>query len=730
MSNKEKELRLTGTVERIVQHDKRTDFAILRIAIKPSSGMDLPEPIEQMHSITATGIFHNPEVGEQFRIVGLAHKHHQYGWQVRAKRAIKANLLNRASAEIVLRSGMFGRLTFDEIKRLRKIVPDLGQVLEDGQLQAGEYQGGDYHLVKKALSNWEPCQRLRTGAGFLRSLGLGFEAMNRTLAVYGVRTIDIVSSSPYRLLGIPGIGFKSVDQLALNLGFAEVSDMRLAKSLDHLIDKSRGQGNTVIPPNVLIESACDLVKSSQPNMARSLHKGVTKGRFRSTQGFVGSTELVGCEYELAERIVQMQTPAKKLPEHESCKTLYKNQLSAVQSLLGVNFGVLTGGPGVGKTTVLKALANSLKPTGEVVLLAPTGKAACRLAESTGMPAQTLHQVLQYKGKNGFTRNAKCPLEGGAFIVDEASMVDVYLMTQLVRALPPGARLYLVGDKDQIASVDAGNLLGDIIESGVSTVAELHGSRRTRDGSDINIAATAFNQGVIPTNLEGTGEFEFIDTDCSDEDMASMIEHLISDSLPKQGFSKEQIQILTPQRTSPVGVQALNKQLQSKLNPSAPGDGLRLFGQTFLPGDPVMQVVNDYERELANGQTGRVVHMDTKEQKLWVRFENNLHQMCAEQIAEIRLAYASTIHKSQGSEFDVVILPVTKSHSNMLSKPLVYTGTTRGKQKVIVIGSRKVLEASLKREPDAKRQTLLSHLLKTMTAEKTHEANHEPSAMTM
>lgn len=705
------ELRVTATITHLLKHDASSGYTIMRVSVPPFAGEGIPLELSGKTEITVSGILHGAVVGDRVRVVGKLNKHSQYGWQMQAVRMVRASLLRRAGAELVLKTLCFGRLTKEQVDQARLVCHDLESRLEQDTIEPLTKKGPNAGLLKQVRDAFRSCEPVRSAGGFLHALGLGPDAISRILAVYGTGTIDQVSCSPYRILGVPGIGFKTADTLATRLGFADTADVRISQTLEYTVQKARERGDTAISPVDLIESSSRLSGLDSKTTTKTLQKNVQRGRLSSGPGYVGGAQMVALEYELAQRLYRRIGSVPALPLGEKSAHLFDDQREAVTTSLGSRLSIVTGGPGVGKTTVTKSMLEALEGEGGAVLLAaPTGKAARRMTEATGAPAKSLHQLLEFNG-GSFARNENNPLEGTALIIDEQSMVDVELMVHVLRAMPDHMRLYLVGDEDQLPSVDAGNVLGDIISSGVVPVVRLTQPRRTAKDSMIVPVAHSFLAGEIPDMPLDKGDFIFIEVDEGDEAIAAAVERAVTKTLPEMGFAAENIQVLTPQRTSPVGVQALNKQLQMVMNPSAPG--VRVFGETFREGDPIMQVVNDYKRGLTNGQTGMIVHADTAKREVWAKFDDKLLLFTTHDLAKVRLSRASTIHKSQGSEYEAVVFPISESHKNMLTRRLVYTGLTRGKKQVIFIGTRKALENALQNTSDAQRNTLLSKILRKM-----------------
>nr|WP_305150573.1 AAA family ATPase [uncultured Duncaniella sp.] len=386
------------------------------------------------------------------------------------------------------------------------------------------------------------------------------------------------------------------------------------------------------------------------------------------------------------------------------------QQAAIQKALDSKVMVLTGGPGTGKTTTTQGIIAAFKARHMSILLAaPTGRAAKRMTEATGMEAKTIHRLLEYNPMDGYKRNDENPLEGDALIVDECSMIDILLFYNLMKAIPSNMRLILVGDIDQLPSVGAGNVLRDIIDSQQIPVVRLTRIFRQAQSSRIVMNAHAINAGQFPNIRNGLDtDFFFINQEDADE-MVKLIIGLVRDRLPKKyGYPPKEIQVLTPMQRGTVGAGNLNIELQNALNPAGPS--LARGGYTFRQGDKVMQIRNNYDKNVFNGDIGYITAVDTNERTLTVTFDSRLVEYDISELDEIVLAYAVTIHKSQGSEFPVVVMPVTMKHFVMLQRNLIYTGITRAKKICVLVGTTKALAYAIKQNTVSKRNTKLKERL--------------------
>ena len=388
----------------------------------------------------------------------------------------------------------------------------------------------------------------------------------------------------------------------------------------------------------------------------------------------------------------------------------ENQIEAIRTALSSKVMLLTGGPGTGKTTTTLGIIMAFRERGAHILLAaPTGRAAKRLSEATGMEAKTIHRLLEAKPPEGYERNTENPLVGDVLIVDECSMIDIMLMYNLLKAVPDSMTLILVGDVDQLPSVGAGNVLRDIIDSGCLPVVRLTKIFRQAQKSRIIMNAHRINRGQMPDLSNGRDTDFFFMPEEETEKIPDTIVDLVKNRLPAHyGLSYSNIQVLTPMQRGPIGAANLNLVLQEALN--SEGEGLRRGGYVFRANDKVMQIRNDYDKEVFNGDIGTVMHIDLEDRTLTVDYDGRLVAYDVTELDEIVLAYATTIHKSQGSEYPIVIMPIAMSHFVMLERNLVYTGVTRAKQVLIIIGTKKALAYAIHNVTVKRRNTLLKRRL--------------------
>ncbi|HRE91540.1 MAG TPA: ATP-dependent RecD-like DNA helicase, partial [Myxococcota bacterium] len=584
---------------------------------------------------------------------------------------------------------------------------------------------------------------------FLLGLGIPKGLALRILKRYGEDTVAAVRKNPYKLaVEVHGIGFIKADQVARGLDIQKDHPERIRAGLVHTLREARDEGHVRLPRSLLVARASELLEVPPDAIEPRLDDLVSEGRLVDKAGdydhhiylsFLHEAEL-GAAFHIARLLeaAPSQDSSHQATVEAAAKslgvTLAKAQAAAVELALREPVCVITGGPGTGKTTIIKTLLEALDlPKQDVALAAPTGRAAKRMSEATGRPALTLHRLLEYNpGENGFLRDETDPIDAKLVIVDEASMVDLPLFFALTRALPDKVRLILVGDRDQLPPVGPGAPLTDLIESQAVPVARLTEIFRQGKGSAIVEAAHAINEGrPIPPSPPGQplSDFYFVQRE-DPEHIASLIESLVKDRIPERfGLDPARdVQVLTPMRAGPIGVEVLNERLQRLLNPPPEGqDGFELSAETrrapFRAGDKVMQVKNDYERGVFNGDIGFVRRVEPA--MVHVEVDERLVTYDRESLDNLTLAYAVTIHKSQGSEYPAVVIPVSTHHYKMLRRNLLYTGVTRGKRLVVLVGTERAMRIAVGNALVEERNTGLAEVLRLAVREGRQRLGYTP-----
>lgn len=578
--------------------------------------------------------------------------------------------------------------------------------------------------VERIKESWEKQKDIKEVMVFLQWHGVSTAFAAKIYRKYEKESIAKVKENPYQLADdIWGIGFKTADGIASKMGYGKNDPRRCRSGILYTLNDLAEEGHVYAEPEQLIEAATKLLEAEEAPVRQALADMIEAKDVIAESDVVYLPPFYYAENGSANRLKTLLTDTNILdnsiaaePEAQYGMSqidgiVYDEvQQAAIDKAMDSKVMVLTGGPGTGKTTTTQGIIAAFKARNlQILLAAPTGRASKRMTEATGMEAKTIHRLLEYNPMDGYKRNEENPLEGDALIVDECSMIDILLFYNLMKDIPSNMRLILVGDIDQLPSVGAGNVLRDIIDSQQIPVVRLTRIFRQAQSSRIVMNAHAINAGKYPNISNGKDtDFFFIKQEDADE-MLKLIIGLVRDSLPKTyGYPAKEIQVLTPMQRGAVGAGNLNIELQNALNPS--GASLARGGYTYRQGDKVMQIRNNYDKNVFNGDIGYITSVDTNERTLTVTFDSRLVEYDISELDELTLAYAITIHKSQGSEFPVVVMPITMKHYVMLQRNLIYTGITRAKKICVLVGTTKALAYAIHNNTVSKRNTMLKERL--------------------
>jgi exodeoxyribonuclease V alpha subunit len=715
---------LYGSIERITYYNEKTGFVVAKLQEKGKRELTTIignfSPINPGESLTLTGRWvQNKRFGEQFQVD-------------HCEIAIPATV---HGIQKYLGSGLIkgiGPIMSERIVKTFGI--DALEIIEGNPQRLSEVDGIGPKRIAMITKAWEEHKEIKEIMIFLQGHGVSPTYSAKIYKQYGNRSIQVVKEDPYRLArDIYGIGFMTADRIAQHIGIDPNSLVRAKAGVIYVLNELTGEGHVYYPANGLIRKAEEILKIDQEMIQKAVTELAVESEVffedidgREDQKAVYLARFYAAETGIVERLKALKTASSRIrPIHaekavEWVQEKLKIELAAKQreaTLLsaGSKVLVITGGPGTGKTTIITAVLRIFQQLKlRVFLGAPTGRAAKRMTEATGWEAKTIHRLLEYSPqKGGFRKDQDDPLEADVVIIDEVSMVDTLLMHSLLKAIPPHAHLILVGDVDQLPSVGPGDVLRDIIDSGICTVVRLTEIFRQAQESMIVINAHRVNQGEFPILPEKdsnrTADFYFIQED-DPEKILSKILATCAERIPERfGFHPvKNIQVLTPMHKGILGTTNLNMELQKRLNPDP--RSLTLGNKTLRWGDKVMQVVNNYDREVFNGDIGWISEIDPEDREVTIDFDGRLVHYDYSDLDEVVLAYAISVHKSQGSEYPVVILPVTTQHYLLLQRNLIYTAMTRARKLVILIGTKKALAIAINNNKPRLRYTYLSERL--------------------
>lgn len=711
---------IQAIIEDIVFQSDDGMYSVIRLSNKANGGF------------TAVYKGTPPYLGENISIDGEWVEHPRFGRQFNIVILKIVEPTSAVGIERFLSSGAIpGIGPVIAARIVDKFGADTLEIFSTQPMRLAEVKGISKKKAEAMGASYNALSELRELMLFLESHGISGGYAAKVQAVYGGSSITRIKENPYTLANdITGIGFKTADRIAMSLGLEKDCEERITAGLVYTLQSASNVGHTCVPESLLIQEACRALVIDNEPVQEVFNTLVDRDMLRTEE--VGGVRLIYPEYlyraevGVARRLLSLRDGAGPIKhvdadsviakwENEAGIVLADEQRDAIHASLLHGVFVLTGGPGTGKTTVVKGILNVLEKAGcRILLAAPTGRAARRLAESSGHPALTVHRLLEYQPTGDgfvFGKDDASPLDAEAIIVDEASMLDIRLTYHLLKAISGGTRLIFVGDVDQLPSVGAGNVLRDIISSGKMPVVRLTNVFRQADVSPIVLNAHKINRGQNPKFIEGNGsEFEFVDF-TNENAAADYIAKTYAELTDDGDWRK--VQVLSPMHKNPCGVQNLNKILQGYINPPSPNRAEMPFpGGIFRVGDKVMQMKNNYEKDVFNGDIGRIIRIEGK--SVVVAFperpEGDYVTYAQGETDDLALAYAMSVHKSQGSEYPIVILPMVPSHYIMLQRNLLYTAVTRAKERVIIVGSKNAIYTAVSNDKTRKRYSLLAERL--------------------
>ena len=724
---------LSGQIERITFTNEENGFTIAQVKVP-----------ERHELVTVVGTLMAPMPGEILEMRGEWSDHPKFGRQFKV-----VEYRTRVPATVYgirkyLGSGMIkglgpvmaGRIVdrFDQ-KTLDIIETDIQRLLE--------VEGIGKKRIDMIAKAWDAQSEIRDVMLFLQSHGVSSGYAAKIFKHYGSQSISVVKQNPYRLASdIFGIGFLTADQIAGKLGFEKDSRLRVEAGILYVLHQLCDEGHVYFPYEPLVSKSCDILGVNREPVLRALGNlaldqtiiiediNETADTFKQNIKAVYLTRFHLCETGIARRLTTLVHATKAIRDIDSDKaidwvqrrlsiTLAENQMKAVVWAIENKVLVITGGPGTGKTTIINAVLKIYaRLKSGILLAAPTGRAAKRMSEATGFEAKTIHRLLEYSlQKGGFQRHEDKPLECDVLIIDEASMIDTLLMYHLLKAVPPMATFILVGDVNQLPSVGAGNVLNDIIASTVVPVVTLDKIFRQAKTSQIVVNAHKINQGRVPSvsanqATDPQNDFYFIEQE-DPEKVLEIILELSKNRIPQRfGFDPvDEIQVLTPMHRGVVGAGNLNHQLQAVLNPGE--GGITRGDRTYRVNDKVMQIRNNYDKDVFNGDIGRITAIAWESREVLISIDGRAVVYDFSDLDEIVPAYAVSVHKSQGSEYPAVIIPIVTQHYILLQRNLIYTAVTRGKKLVVIVGSRKAMTIGVNNNKTRQRYTRLCHRLSSI-----------------
>lgn len=740
-------VKIRCVVERITYQNPENGYSVLKCAVKNYNEL-----------VTVVGNLLDATVGSVLLIDGNWKVDAKYGRQFLAERWEETMPATVFGIEKYLGSGLIKGVGPKFAKRIvQQFGTDTLEIIETDVQRLLEVPGIGRKKVDKIAESWERQKEIKNVMLFLQDHGVSTAFAAKIYRQYGNESISKVKENPFRLADdIWGIGFKTADSIAMKLGIGKEAFIRLRSGIMYTLSELADEGHVYAERDQLIKKAAELLEADENCIIMTMDQmfqdeELIREKIMVPQFAEGEMAPEDAAKEIEKECIYLPpfyfaevgvaNKLKKLAAEPATDRLWVSlmkarektgnpdlsvdvekiqktvnmeyddvQIEAIRRAATAKVLVLTGGPGTGKTTTTQGIIAAYRTFGlKILLAAPTGRAAKRMTEATGLEAKTIHRLLEFKPPEGYQKNEETPLEGDVLIVDECSMIDIVLMNALMKAIPAHMRLILVGDIDQLPSVGAGNVLRDVIDSDVFPVVRLTRIFRQAQTSRIIMNAHKINSGQMPDTSNGKNtDFFFINQEDPEEAVKKIVE-LVQKNLPRYYKTPaSQIQVLTPMQRGVVGATNLNMALQEALNPQ--GEGLPRSGFVYKPNDKVMQIKNNYDKEVFNGDIGIIESVNLQDRTLLVNFDNRSIEYDATELDELVHAYATTIHKAQGSEYPIVVIPMLMNHFVMLQRNLVYTGITRAKKILVMVGTKKALAYAVRNVTVTKRNTLLKERL--------------------
>jgi exodeoxyribonuclease V alpha subunit len=730
-------VQITGSVERVTYYNQENGYSVLRIRPERGHGEKIIG-VNLDGLLTVVGNLPELNPGEQIKLEGEFTTNVKHGLQFNATFCEQVLPITINGIESYLGSGLIKGIGAELSKRIVKQFKEKTlEIIENDPDQLKNVPGIGKDRTNKIIKAWGEMKNIKDIMLFLHSHNISTNLAVKIYKTYGDQSLEVVKENPYRLeQDIFGIGFKTADKIAQNLGLPKEHPSRIEAGIIYAIQESINEGHVYIPQNELMDRATELLQTDASHIDQGLKRLEKQDRIKRETEKPGQLSADGnetvpmdhsiiyisalyyCELGVAKSIHLLNASPVKPKQGlliGSDIGLSEEQLQALDNTLKSPVSVITGGPGTGKTTCLKTLIGVLEDNHlRYALASPTGRAAKRMSETTSRPASTIHRLLAFKPGEGFKHHENNPLKIDILIIDEASMLDIQLAFHLFRAIKPGTQVLLIGDVDQLPSVGAGDVLGSIIRSGKVPVSRLEKIYRQAQDSDIISNAHRINHGKYPNfSSSANGDFHLFPAENA-EKAAEWVVDVVCNRIPEKfGIDPiNDIQVLTPMYRGTAGVDSLNQMLQDKLNPAHQKKSeQKLFGQTFRVGDKVMQTQNNYDKDVFNGDIGMIENIDKIEQSITVNIDGTrMIKYDFSETDEIVLAYAVTVHKSQGSEFPAVVVPIITQHYIMLQRNLLYTAVTRAQKLCVLIGNPKAIHIAIGNNQYAERYSKLSERL--------------------